>query len=292
MNYKLHDTHGHLDLLFEKQELIVSREGAEMELDSKKIGELSEIATKMLEHHSLFIQPTVSTMNFELNYKLWHQLDTLKILIGSHPEIVNYGFDVNEYCQYQRKVITKIREDSHSTGQKWQTKIIGIGEVGLDYYYTDDKSIQSKQQELFVSQIELALELDVPIVIHCRDAFDDVLAILREYPAIYGKFDIHCFTGDRDTAKKILDFGGFLGIGGILTFKNADFLRESVSYAPIDSLLIETDLPFLAPHPHRGKPCLPIFVDEIAKTIGQIKSIDHYDVWQELTDNVSRLYTL
>jgi len=287
MDLVFHETHGHLDLLLEKLELIPQR-NMDFEVLSQT-GDLDSIYQKLDElvaNHALFIQPTVSTDNFVFNYKLFHSKDIIKVLIGSHPEIVDKDFNIRTYLKEQGEVVAQLLNNPD-----WRSKVIGVGECGLDYYYTQDTSIKKKQWKLFESQIKLALDNDLPIVIHCRDAFDDLFSILDQYPEMHSRFDVHCFTGDRDIARKVLEYDGFFGIGGIATFANGESLRDAIEYIPQNKLLVETDLPFLSPVPHRGKTCLPEYINDVAQKIADIKGIELKEMWTQLRLNVSSLYT-
>jgi len=149
-------------------------------------------------------------------------------------------------------------------------KVIGIGETGLDYYY--DHSDRQRQQASFRSHIIATRETGLPLIVHTRDAEEDTLAILREereqgdYPGL-----IHCFTASGAFADAALNLGFYISISGIVTFKNAKDLQEVAARLPIDRLLIETDSPFLAPVPHRGKPCEPAFVADTARFLAQLR---------------------
>ena len=149
-------------------------------------------------------------------------------------------------------------------------KVIAIGECGLDYYY--DKSDRAAQRERFQAHIDAARSTGLPLVVHTRDAEDDTYEILAEemgkgaYPAL-----IHCFTASQDFADKVLALGLYVSISGIVTFKNARELQEVAKSIPADRLLIETDSPFLAPVPHRGKPCEPAFVADTARFLAELR---------------------
>ncbi|WP_336977203.1 TatD family hydrolase [Altererythrobacter fulvus] len=151
------------------------------------------------------------------------------------------------------------------------SKVVGIGETGLDYYY--DKSDRQVQQDLFRMHIGVARETGLPLIIHTRDAEEDTAAILRDemgkgtFPAL-----IHCFTASADFARIVLDLGLSISISGIVTFKNAKDLQEIASWIPEDRLLVETDSPFLAPVPHRGRPCEPAFVADTAAFVANLRS--------------------
>jgi TatD DNase family protein len=141
-----------------------------------------------------------------------------------------------------------------------------VGEIGLDYYYSAET--KAAQRELFSRQLEKSLELDLPVVIHTRDADDDTLAILREIPA---RGIIHCFTGSPEFCRALLDLGFYISISGIVTFRAADNVREAALYIPDERILIETDSPFLAPVPMRGSPNEPSFLVHTAKFLAQLR---------------------
>ena len=141
-----------------------------------------------------------------------------------------------------------------------------VGEIGLDYYYSAET--KAAQRELFSRQLEKSLELDLPVVVHTRDADDDTLAILREIPA---RGIIHCFTGSPRFCRSLLDLGFYISISGIVTFRAADNVREAALYIPDERILIETDSPFLAPVPMRGSPNEPSFLVHTAKFLAQLR---------------------
>jgi TatD DNase family protein len=156
-------------------------------------------------------------------------------------------------------------------------KIVAWGEIGLDYWY--DHSPRDVQQQVFVQQLEIAKQFDLPIVIHCRpsqksdtDAWDDLFRLLHEHwsgrPGV-----MHCFTGTADQARQSLDIGFLLSFAGNVTFPKAQNIRDAAKLCPLDCMLIETDSPYLAPVPHRGKRNEPSFVTETAAYIAQLKSI-------------------
>jgi len=169
-------------------------------------------------------------------------------------------------------------------------KIIGFGETGLDYYYPQhNKQAQIKS---FSNHIEASSTTGMPLIVHTRDADSDMSSILRsEYEN--GKFSglIHCFTSDISFAKKVLDIDFYISISGIVTFKNASAIVEVVKYVPLDKLLIETDSPYLAPVPMRGKQNEPAFVRFVAEKIAELKNIPKEQVARQTTDNFFKLFT-
>ncbi|MEC9066337.1 MAG: TatD family hydrolase [Pseudomonadota bacterium] len=169
-------------------------------------------------------------------------------------------------------------------------RVIGIGETGLDYYY--DKSDRAVQQDLFRMHIGVARETGLPVIIHTRDAEADTAAILAEemargaFPAL-----IHCFTASRDFARTVLDLGLSISLSGIVTFKNAAELQEIARELPRDRLLVETDSPFLAPVPHRGKPCEPAFVRDTAQFVADLRGETLEGLGEATTANFFRLFS-
>jgi TatD DNase family protein len=168
-------------------------------------------------------------------------------------------------------------------------KVIAIGETGLDYYY--DKSDRNAQKSLFRMHIDVARETQLPLIIHTRDAEEDTYAILAEelekgaFPAL-----IHCFTGSPEFAKKMLALGLMISLSGIVTFKNAKPLQEVAKSIPDERLLLETDSPFLAPVPHRGKVCEPAFVADTAAFVAALRGIDVEYLEQQTTANFFNLF--
>jgi TatD DNase family protein len=168
-------------------------------------------------------------------------------------------------------------------------KVIGIGESGLDYYY--DKSDRAVQRDLFRMHIGVARETGLPIIIHTRDAEDDTAAILADemkqgaFPAL-----IHCFTASAGFARTVLELGLTISLSGIVTFKNARELQDIATGLPDDRLLVETDSPFLAPIPHRGRPCEPAFVRDTAAFVAGLRGVELAELAEKTTDNVFRLF--
>lgn len=170
-----------------------------------------------------------------------------------------------------------------------------VGETGLDYYYTADTA--KEQQALFNENLALAVEFEKPVVVHSRDADEDTIALLKEYAAAWKGGDgrlgvLHCFTRDTRFARQVLDLGLMISFSGIVTFANADALREVVSYVPNDRLLIETDSPYLAPVPMRGNRCEPAFVVHTAEKLAELKGIPLESIADLTTKNARSLFAL
>lgn len=169
-------------------------------------------------------------------------------------------------------------------------KVIGIGETGLDYYY--DHSDREQQKKSFRAHIAAARETGLPLIVHTRDAEEDTAAIIADemgkgaYPAL-----IHCFTASAGFARAMLDLGLYISVAGIVTFKNARELQETVAGLPGDRMLVETDAPFLAPVPHRGKPGEPAFVADTAAFIANLRGEQTADLMERTAHNFFRLFT-
>jgi len=168
-------------------------------------------------------------------------------------------------------------------------KFVAIGEMGIDLYW--DKTFFREQQEAFRAQADLALEYDLPIVIHSRESFDEIFELLEEVrqPGLRGVF--HCFTGNLQQAQHIIGMGFMLGIGGVLTYKNSG-LPEVIENISLEHLLLETDAPFLAPVPHRGKRNESKFIPVIAQRIAEVKNVGVEEVVTKTTDNALRMFRL
>jgi len=170
-------------------------------------------------------------------------------------------------------------------------KIVGIGETGLDYYY--NRSPKEMQQESFRRHIRVAMKLDLPIIVHSRDAEEDTTRILREEAqgAVKPKGVLHCFSSKRILAEEALKIGFYISLSGILTFKKSEDLRATVRDIPLDRLLVETDSPFLAPEPYRGKVCEPSYVVNTARVLAEIKGVSEEEIARQTTENFFWLFS-
>ena len=169
-------------------------------------------------------------------------------------------------------------------------KVVGIGETGLDYHW--EKSSKAIQQELFRKQIKLAQKVNLPIIIHNRDATADVVRILKEENAEKTGGIMHCFGGSVETAKECIKMNFFISLGGPVTFKNAKMPKEVATKIPLKNLLIETDAPYLAPHPYRGKRNEPALVTLVAEEIARLKELTIEEVARVTTENALNIYKI
>lgn len=169
-------------------------------------------------------------------------------------------------------------------------KCVAVGEIGLDYYW--DEPERSIQKEWFVRQINLARELGKPMVIHSRDAAQDTIEIMKAEKSEEIGGVIHCYSYTKETARTFLDMGFYFGIGGVLTFNNAKKLKEAAEYIPMDRIVLETDCPYLAPVPYRGKRNCSLYLPNVVETLAQIKGIEEETVRKSAWENAHKLYRL
>lgn len=208
---------------------------------------------KKMGDNIIIVSGVDDTSNMEV-LKLCSKYDNVYGTLGIHPESVDDSYDLN----FVRNHIN----DRH---------IVGVGEIGLDYYYSKDN--KDKQIDLFCRQIEIALEYNKPIVVHSRDSINDTYNIIKKY-GIGHMTDIHCFSSSVEMARLFVKLGCKLGIGGVLTFKNSERLKDVVRDIDISDLLLETDSPYMTPVPFRGKRNEPYNIIYVAEKISEIKGID------------------
>lgn len=200
---------------------------------------------------------------------------------GIHPAV---GVHPHEAYQLDASAIEALHQLALSPG------VIAIGETGLDYHY--NFSLPEIQRTAFRHHIRLAREVKLPLIIHCRDAFGELIHILREEKGNEAGGVIHCFTGNCDEAERVIEMGFYIGITGIVTFKTATTIIEVAKRLPLDHLLIETDAPYLAPHPHRGKRNEPSLLIHIAEQIAKIKETTIDNIIKTTTCNTEKLFHL
>lgn len=167
-------------------------------------------------------------------------------------------------------------------------KVVAIGETGLDYFY--DKDSKALQQESFAIHLQAASRANLPVIVHTRDAREDTLALIKEHGSTGSAGVLHCFTEDWSMAKRAIDLNYMISISGIVTFNNASALRDVVRQIPLDRLLVETDSPYLAPVPHRGKSNEPAFVREVCEYIADLKGVSFAELARITGDNFHKLF--
>ena len=194
--------------------------------------------------------------------------------VGSHPDSAN---EVDEAVLEEYRKLCKLSD-----------KVKAIGEIGLDYYSEDIP--RDIQQKAFRMQMALAQELDLPVIVHERDAHNDGLAIVKEFPGVKGVF--HCYSGSAEMARQLVNLGWYIGFTGVLTFKNARKAVETAASIPLDRIVLETDCPFMAPEPFRGKRNHPGYLYRMAEKLAEIRGISVEEVHAATFENGKRLYRI
>lgn len=220
------------------------------------------------------IVPAAYPTDIEVVKELAQKYENVYGLLGVHP---------SEVKGWNDDLIDKIKEYSKSS------KIVGIGEIGLDYYW--DKSFNDLQKEVFIKQIKLANELNLPISVHDREAHKDTFDILTEYNK-NSAVVMHCFSGSVEFMKECVKQGWYIAIGGVVTFKKAIKMKEVAKEVPLDKLLLETDAPYLTPVPYRGKTNQPAYVKYVAEEIASIRGISFEEVDEITTQNAKKVFSL
>lgn len=202
--------------------------------------------------------------------KLSNIYDEVYATVGIHPnEVLNEKLDLDllEELTYNKKVIA-------------------IGEIGIDLYRSKDTL--EKQKEYFIKQIELAIKLDLPVIIHSRNSADVIYNIVKKYPKLKGV--MHCYSEHKELVSKFVELGFYIGVGGIITFKNANEVREIIKEVPLSNLIIETDAPYLAPDPFRGKPNEPAYVKYTLLKLAEIKNVSKEKMIEITSLNALKLF--
>lgn len=194
-----------------------------------------------------------------VGYDLESSKLAIEIANKYHEVYASIGIIPTEYKQYNDDSINNLRKLMDISN-----KIVAIGEIGLDYYWEKEESVRTLQKKIFIEQIELANELNLPISIHCRDAYKDTLDILKEHTCIK-KGIMHCFSGSLESAKEFIKLGYLIAFGGVLTFKNSIKTKEVLQNIDLKDVVFETDAPYLAPTPFRGKINIPSYIVETVK---------------------------
>lgn len=226
----------------------------------------------------LIINSCASVEDMEKTIALMEKYPFVYGAVGVHPD------DADKITP---EVLEKIRSLSH------HEKAVAIGEIGLDYYWHKEKEEHLHQQEMFRAQLDIAREEKLPFVVHSREAAEDTMTIVKEYMAggMYGGI-IHCFSYGKEMAREYLNRGLYLGIGGVVTFKNAKKLKEVVQYAPLEQLVLETDCPYLAPEPNRGKRNSSLNLPYVAEAVAQLKGVSVEEVIIQTEKNARTVFGL
>jgi TatD DNase family protein len=210
---------------------------------------------------------------------------TLK-LAAKYPFIFGaLGIHPSDSADLTEEKLAWIKEQC---GKKEELKIVAIGEIGLDYYW--DKPAREIQKQWFIRQLELAREVCLPVIVHSREAAKDTLDILRAQKAAELGGVMHCFSYTKETVRECLEMNLYIGIGGVVTFKNAQKMKDVVAYTPLDRILLETDSPYLAPVPYRGKRNNSAYLTHVAREIAEIKGVGYEEVVEKTKENALKLF--
>lgn len=250
----LFDTHAH----FDDEQFDADRDEVLKSLKSYGVGNIVNIGSSMKTSRT--------------SIALAEKYDFVYAAVGVHPS------ETGELCEADIDELKRLAANP---------KVRAIGEIGLDYHYPDDVE-PSIQKKWFVRQLELAKELNMPVVIHARESKGECLEILKEHKISNGV--VHCFSGSAETAREILKLGMMISFTGVLTFKNAKKAIAACAAVPLDRLMIETDCPYMSPEPHRGKRNFSGYVEFVARKMAEIKGVS-YDELVDITErNAKRFY--
>ena len=252
----LFDTHAHLD---------------DRAFDEDRAQLLADLPNQGL---ALVMNPGCSLESSRNVVKIAAEYDYIYAAVGSHPDVAD---EVNE------AVI-----DEYRTLCKLNPKVKAIGEIGLDYHYEDIP--RDIQQKAFRMQMELARELQLPVIVHERDAHEDGMAMIREFPDVTGVF--HCYSGSAEMARQLVDKGWYIGFTGVLTFKNARKAVEVASSIPLERIVLETDCPYMSPEPFRGKRNDPGKLYRMAEKLAEIRGLSVEEIHAITVENGKKLYKI
>lgn len=241
------------------------------------------IESAMQQDIKRFFLPNIDSTSVDGLFKITQQYpENCFAMLGLHPCYVKENFQAE---------LTKIHQaitDAVSTNDKSKA-IYAIGEIGLDFYW--DKTFTKEQELAFITQCHWADELELPIVIHSRNSTQELITILKNHPHLALSGIFHCFSGTLEQAKEIIDMGFYLGIGGVVTFKNGG-MDKVVEQLDLKHIVLETDGPYLAPVPHRGKTNLPVYLKLVAEKIAELKNISVEEVAKITTENSFSIFKI
>jgi len=234
--------------------------------------DVSDVLAKAAARDVKFMLAVATTLpGYKAMVELIGERDRVAYSCGVHPLNQEEAYDFAELCELAA-----------------HPRVVAMGETGLDYFY--QKETMARQQASFREHIRVGRDLNKPVIVHTRDAREDTLAILREENSQDCGGVLHCFTEDIATAEALLDLGFYISFSGIATFRNAEQIREAARYVPLDRMLVETDSPYLAPVPHRGKENQPAYTRDVAEYMAVVKGVSIEQMAQVTTENFSRLF--
>ncbi|MBQ7450324.1 TatD family hydrolase [bacterium] len=225
----------------------------------------------------LMILPGVEVAKWNEIIEFAEKYENVYGAIGVHPS------EIKDFDENAKKRMAELLK---------HPKIKAVGEVGLDYYWDKEEEVRESQKAVFTEQIKLANDSGKPLIIHEREAHKDAFDILNEYASKDIDIVMHCFSGSPEFMKECVNKGYYIALGGIVTFKNAQKPKEVAKEVPIERLMLETDCPFLTPHPHRGEENEPAYVKYVAQQIAEIKGISYDTVCEITTKNALKVFNI
>lgn len=246
--------------------------------DEKFDEDRDELLRSMQRHGIARIVNVGSSMETtKKSIRLAEQYDFIYAAVGVHPsDISDLNEDNLEWLRTQAR----------------HPKVSAIGEIGLDYYWDKEEAVQAGQRRWFREQLRLAKDVGLPVIIHSRDAAEDTLTIMREASADQIPGVIHCFSYSAEIAKAYIQMGYYIGVGGVVTFKNAKKLKEVVAQIPLERILLETDCPYMAPEPYRGKRNSSLYLPYVVAEIAGIKGVTEQEVIDVTEQNAIQMYRI
>ncbi|MEQ4986145.1 metal-dependent hydrolase [Proteus vulgaris] len=242
-------------------------------LDYEKLHEnIDDVVEKAQQRDVQYMLAVATTLpGFKNMRELIGKRDNIAFSCGIHPLNLDEGYDVEE--------LTRLAA---------APDVVALGETGLDYYYQQENA--ALQREIFREHIRIGRQVNKPVIVHTRSAREDTLSILKEENVQDCGGVLHCFTEDKETATALLDLGMYISFSGIVTFRNAEQIREAARIVPLDRILVETDSPYLAPVPHRGKENQPAYVRDVAEYMAVLKGVSVEELAQQTTRNFAKLF--
>lgn len=257
MHNKIFETHAHYE---------------DVKFDSDREELLASLPKQNIEY-VINVGSNLETTNKSI--ELAKQYDYIYAAIGVHPS------DVEELDESSYDVLEK--------AAKFE-KTVAIGEIGLDYYWDKELAVQAKQREWFKRQMLLAKQHNLPVIIHSRDAAEDTMRVMKEVKAEEIPGVIHCYSYSVEMAKEFVKMGYYIGIGGVLTFKNAKKLKEVAAEIPLERILLETDCPYMAPEPHRGERNSSLYLPYVVEKLAEIRNISKEEIISTTNQNARKLF--
>ena len=246
--------------------------------DEKFDGDRVELLSHLLKENTIgnIVNVGASFRGCKDSLKLAESYDNVYAAIGIHPEEIDDASD---------EVLEWIRENASNP------KVVAIGEIGLDYYWVKDPEGRAKQRIWFDKQMDLAKEVNLPVVIHSREAAEDTFNTIKSYNTQDVKGIVHCYSYSKELALEYVKMGWYIGVGGVVTFKNGKKLVETVEAIPLENIVLETDCPYMAPEPHRGSRNSSIYLKYVSEKIAQLKGVSVEEVERITYENALRIYS-